>query len=67
MAMNGLANLAAVLEHGHNEIHVEPQLGQRARLPIDRMLDFAARQKKAVRASGDLARDGALFEQVGPA
>jgi quinolinate synthase len=67
MAMNGLANLAAVLEHGHNEIHVEPQLGARARLPIDRMLDFAARQKKAVRASGDLARDGALFEQVGPA
>jgi quinolinate synthase len=67
MAMNGLANLAAVLEHGHNEIHVEPGLGARARLPIDRMLDFAARQKKAVRASGDLARDGALFEQVGPA
>jgi quinolinate synthase len=67
MAMNGLANLAAVLESGRNEIHIDPQLGLRARLPIDRMLDFAARQKKTVRASGDLARDGALFDRVGPA
>jgi quinolinate synthase len=67
MAMNGLANLADVLEHGRNEIHVEPQLGLRARVPIDRMLDFAANKNKVVRASGDLARDGALFTNVGPA
>ncbi|KND54338.1 Quinolinate synthetase [Candidatus Paraburkholderia kirkii] len=57
MAMNGLANLAAVLECGHNEIHVDPAIGVRARLPIDRMLDFAARHKKRVQASGDLARE----------
>ncbi|BBO60347.1 quinolinate synthase NadA [Mycoavidus sp. B2-EB] len=67
MAMNGLANLADVLEHGHNEIHVEVEIAARARLPIDRMLDFAARRQSTVRASGDLARDGELFAQVGPA
>nr|WP_205962787.1 quinolinate synthase NadA [Pararobbsia silviterrae] len=67
MAMNGLANLADVLEHGRNEIHVDPRIGLRARLPIDRMLDFAANKNAVVRASGDLARDGALFTNVGPA
>ncbi|WP_296447798.1 quinolinate synthase NadA, partial [Rhodoferax sp. UBA5149] len=38
MAMNSLAGLAHVLETGTNEIHVDPALGVRARLPIDRML-----------------------------
>ena len=42
MAMNGLAGLAQVLELGTNEIHIDPALGQRARLPIDRMLAFTA-------------------------
>jgi quinolinate synthase len=45
MAMNGLAGLAHVLETGTNEIHVEPQLGLRARVPIDRMLAFTAALK----------------------
>jgi quinolinate synthase len=67
MAMNGLANLAGVLERGHNEIFVDPAMGKRARLPIDRMLDFAAARKKRVQASGDLAKDGSLFSNVGPA
>ncbi|PVX77783.1 quinolinate synthetase [Paraburkholderia unamae] len=67
MAMNGLANLADVLERGHNEIHVDTALGERARLPIDRMLTFAAEHKRRVQASGDLARDTALFSQVGAA
>jgi quinolinate synthase len=67
MAMNGLANLADVLERGHNEISVDPAIGARARLPIDRMLDFAARHKKRVQASGDLASDGALYSNVGAA
>jgi quinolinate synthase len=67
MAMNALSNLAETLETGANEIHVDPQLGRRARLPIDRMLEFAANQNKAVKASGDLARDTALFANVGPA
>lgn len=41
MAMNGLANLADVLENGKNEVHVDPEIGRRAKLSIDRMLDFA--------------------------
>ncbi len=45
MAMNGLAEPAHVLETGANEIHVDPALGQRARVPIDRMLAFTAALK----------------------
>src|SRR6202012_2368012 len=67
MAMNGLQNLAEVLERGHNEIFVDRAIGERARLPIDRMLDFAARHKKRVQASGDLARDAQLYSNVGAA
>ena len=46
MAMNGLADVARVLETGANEIHVDPALGLRARLPIDRMLAFTAALKQ---------------------
>lgn len=67
MAMNGLTNLAEVLERGHNEIFVDSAISERARLPIDRMLDFAARHKKRVQASGDLAKDTQLFSNVGAA
>ncbi|WJF89609.1 quinolinate synthase NadA [Paraburkholderia bonniea] len=67
MAMNGLANLASVLELGHHEIVIDPALGEQARRPIDRMLDFAARHKKRVQTSGDLARDNTLFSNVGAA
>ena len=45
MAMNGLADVARVLETGANEIHVDPSLGERARVPIDRMLAFTAALK----------------------
>lgn len=65
--MNGLAGVAHVLEHGINEIELDPALARRAKAPIDRMLDFAQARKRPVRASGDLARDGALFQRVGPA
>ncbi|MFA6015468.1 MAG: quinolinate synthase NadA [Gallionellaceae bacterium] len=41
MAMNGLLNLADVLERGHNEITVDPAIIPRAVLPIQRMLNFA--------------------------
>ena len=41
MAMNGLANLAAVLENGKNEIQVDPAVGVLAKRSIQRMLDFA--------------------------
>lgn len=46
MAMNGLADVARVLETGANEVHVDPALGLRARLPIDRMLAFTAALKQ---------------------
>lgn len=67
MAMNGLANLAGTIETGANEIHVDPEIARLAYRPIDRMLDFAERRNIKVRASGDFARDGALFRDVGPA
>jgi quinolinate synthase len=41
MAMNGLLNLAEVLESGRNEIFVDPSIIPRAVLPIERMLAFA--------------------------
>jgi quinolinate synthase len=41
MAMNGLENLAAVLESRGNEIHIDGAVATRARRSIQRMLDFA--------------------------
>lgn len=41
MAMNGLKKLAYVLETGCNEIHVDPGVGAKAILSINRMLAFA--------------------------
>jgi len=60
MAMNGLAGVAHVLETGSNEVRVDPALGLRARLPIDRMLAFTAALK-----SGQAA--GSLVPQIGAA
>ncbi|WP_198971446.1 quinolinate synthase NadA [Xylophilus sp. ASV27] len=42
MAMNGLADVARVLETGANAIEVDPALIPRARQPIERMLAFTA-------------------------
>jgi quinolinate synthase len=67
MAMNGLQNLADVLESGANEIHVDPATGIKAKACIDRMLDFAAAHKANVRPSGDLAKEQKLFAGIGPA
>ena len=53
MAMNSLAGLAHVLEHGLNEVHVDAALGLRARVPIDRMLALTA-GLKAVQAAAAL-------------
>ncbi len=46
MEMNTLEKLARVLETGENEIQVAPDLATRARVPIQRMLDFAAAMKR---------------------
>ncbi len=67
MAMNGLQNLADVLEHGNNEIHVDPAIGKQAVRAIDRMLDFAAAKKAKALPTGELAKEAALFSGVGPA
>ena len=40
--MNGLRNLARVLETGANEIDVPSETGRQAKRCIARMLDFAA-------------------------
>ena len=53
MAMNGLINLAEVLESGKNEIHVDPAIIPRAVLPIQRMLDFAKQIKLPTRGIGN--------------
>ena len=46
MGMNSLHNLAEVLEKGTNEIQISPELAERAKIPIMRMLDFAKKMKK---------------------
>ncbi|WP_317929108.1 quinolinate synthase NadA [Halioxenophilus sp. WMMB6] len=49
MAMNSLENLVKLLESPEvaaaNEITVDPKLGERAMLPLTRMLDFSAARK----------------------
>ena len=47
MAMNGLKAIAQALETGgkEHEIHVDPELGKQAMVPLDRMLAFAATLK----------------------
>ncbi len=67
MAMNGLQNLADVLENGSNEILVDPEIGRKAFVCIDRMLDFAAKKKANVRPGPDLANEQTLFHGIGPA
>lgn len=53
MAMNGLQNLADVLETGKNEIHVDPAIIPRAVQPIKRMLDFARQINLPTRGIGN--------------
>jgi quinolinate synthase len=48
MAMNGLRNLKHVLETGANEIHIDEGIRRKAVIPIERMLDFAAKIKAGV-------------------
>ena len=72
MAMNGLAAVRHVLMTGANEIHVDPALAERARLPIDRILAFAAEQAKSAAASGTTSAgvpgpDGRAAASVEPA
>lgn len=45
MAMNELDGILHVLQHADQVIEVDPQLAQRAKLPLDRMLQFSAALK----------------------
>ncbi|WP_332878537.1 quinolinate synthase NadA [Massilia sp. S19_KUP03_FR1] len=67
MAMNGLENLAAVLENLSNEIQVDPVTGKEAVRAIDRMLDFAAAKKAKALPTGALEQEAKLFTGIGPA
>jgi quinolinate synthase len=67
MAMNGLQNLADVLESGRNQIHVDAAVREKAVTCIQRMLDFAAERKANTRPSSDLAAEQKLFSGIGPA
>lgn len=53
MAMNGLRSLLHVLETGENEIRIEESIRAKAKLSIDRMLDFAAAEKAGNIQLGD--------------
>lgn len=44
MAMNSLKKLEQTLRLGIGEINVDPDVGRRAIIPIERMLDFASRK-----------------------
>lgn len=43
MGMNSLQNLEQVLQSGENEIIIDPEIREKAVIPIQRMLDFASR------------------------
>jgi len=45
MAMNGLEALAHTLETGANEVHVDPEIGKKAMVSLNRMLTFAQAEK----------------------
>ncbi|TXS91296.1 quinolinate synthase NadA [Parahaliea maris] len=51
MAMNELESLAQVFERTDNEIFVDPVVGERAMVPLRRMLDFAAGLKLQVKGN----------------
>ncbi len=53
MAMNSLRKVVECLETGSGEIHIDPELGIRAKFPIQRLLDFAKEHNQQVLMSGD--------------
>ncbi|EGV17251.1 quinolinate synthase NadA [Thiocapsa marina] len=53
MAMNALRNLEQVLLNGDQEILIDPALGERALVPIRRMLEFARERGIGARRDAD--------------
>ena len=53
MAMNSLTKLLDALRSGAGEVFVEPDIIERARIPIERLLDFAAQRKQVIYGNND--------------
>ena len=53
MGMNGLRNLAAVLETGDNEIVVDEAIRKKAVIPLKRMMDFARQRGISMKGKGN--------------
>ena len=53
MGMNALHNLERVLREGGNEIEIDPEIRERAVIPIQRMLDFAAEKGIGMKGKGN--------------
>ncbi len=53
MAMNGLRNLAQVLESGAHEIIIADEICQKALVPIQRMMDFAHNHQIVMKNKGN--------------
>jgi quinolinate synthase len=56
MAMNGLKNLLETLrstDTGQNEIQIDPAIGRKAKIAIQRMVDFADQYLPTLKGSGD--------------
>ena len=56
MGLNSLQDLHDSLEVGGNEVHVDIELGKRAMIPLQRMLDFAGRNSLTVSRPRPLSR-----------
>ena len=70
MAMNSLQSVVDVLEKlgtGYNEITIPEKIAERAKLPIVRMLDFAAAEK-VKSAAAEISKEQTDFQPgIGPA
>jgi len=67
MAMNGLRNLAEVLERGSNEVVVDADIGKAAHVCIDRMLQFAATKNAQQHLTTTPSIEQTVFNGIGPA
>ncbi len=68
MAMNSLRGVARVLEEGNNEVRVDDDIAARARISIERMLEFAAAHRIGGRPkAGGLSANPEAHGGLGPA
>ena len=70
MAMNSLQGVIETLEKvgtGYNEITIDPAIAERAKLPIVRMLDFAAAEKAKAQQAEHNKQAADFQPNIGPA